>query len=124
MSLVDGQRPKRCDSRLLMECPASISYSVGGSLGRSTRFCYTPSTNGIHYDHTGGLIALLDDRPQLYLHPAALERRFSRRRDGTFVDIGMPLALPTKKLVTHAGVHWTEDVTEVVPGLFVTGHGR
>jgi 7,8-dihydropterin-6-yl-methyl-4-(beta-D-ribofuranosyl)aminobenzene 5'-phosphate synthase len=44
-----------------------------------------------HYDHTGGLAYVLDVVPTttIYLHPAAIKTKFSRR--GTNIrDIGMP----------------------------------
>lgn len=77
-----------------------------------------------HYDHTGGLAAVLDIAPGaiVYTHPAALRPKFGRKNAETRT-IGMSDS--TKKHVrAHAQderVVWTEAPTEVVPGLFVTG---
>jgi len=77
-----------------------------------------------HYDHTGGLVAVLAIAPRatVYVHPAALRPKFGRK-NGQTRDIGMSDS--TKKLVhAHAQdkrVVWTENSREVVPGLCVTG---
>ena len=77
-----------------------------------------------HYDHTGGLDAVLDIAPKatLYLHPEALGQKFSRKSD-SIKTIGMPE--PTKEIIRAlAGrekVVWTEKPTEILPGLFTTG---
>lgn len=76
-----------------------------------------------HYDHTGGLAQVLreDHRVSLYAHPAAFERKFARRKDGTARDIGMPVAVH-EAIRRHAPriVH-TESATEVLRGLWATG---
>lgn len=76
-----------------------------------------------HYDHTGGLAQVLkrSNRPKLYLHPAALERRISRHRDGSVQDVGVPNILTRQTLEGSADLVWTAEPTQVVPGLFVTG---
>jgi len=77
-----------------------------------------------HYDHTGGLAAVIDIAPRatVYMHPAALLPKFGRKGTESRA-IGMSDS--TKKLVrAHAQderVVWTEDPTRVMPGLFVTG---
>ena len=77
-----------------------------------------------HYDHTGGLSAVLAVAPQatVYVHPAALYPKFSRNNNRVRA-IGMPDS--AKKAITNkAGsgkVLWTEAPTEVSTGLFVTG---
>lgn len=71
-----------------------------------------------HYDHTGGLRAVLEQckAVEIYLHPEALKPKFNR--DGK--DIGAPNAAIAA--LRHARVvHATEKPTEIVPGLFVTG---
>ncbi len=75
-----------------------------------------------HYDHTGGLCHALRQAPKarLFLHPAALAPRYSRR-DGQAREIGMP-AHAREAIQAHgASVPWTRAPTEVAPGLFVTG---
>lgn len=76
-----------------------------------------------HYDHTGGLAEVLkrSNRPKLYLHPAALERRFSRHRDGSVQDVGIPGSLNKQTLEKSAELVWTDESTQIGPNIFVTG---
>jgi len=75
-----------------------------------------------HYDHTGGLAALLDIAPEVnvYIHPAALEPKFSRKGNRN-----ISISDSTKQIILQrAGrgkVIWTERPTEIFPGLFTTG---
>ena len=75
-----------------------------------------------HYDHTGGLKAVLNiaSKVTLYLHPEALKPRFSRKGNRTKM-IGIPDSI---KEIIHALADkkrvWTEMPTEVFPGLFIT----
>jgi 7,8-dihydropterin-6-yl-methyl-4-(beta-D-ribofuranosyl)aminobenzene 5'-phosphate synthase len=76
-----------------------------------------------HFDHTGGLDeALRTNRSAaVYLHPAALEPKFARNRDGTSREIGIPLL--SQEALRRCGrrlVH-TASPTAVVHGLTVTG---
>jgi len=77
-----------------------------------------------HYDHTGGLRAVLDAARQaaVYVHPAAVETKFSRRDDKTSA-IGIPDS--ARELITRMDnsgkVVWTQTPTEVAEDLFVTG---
>ena len=77
-----------------------------------------------HYDHTGGLAAVLDIAPRaiVYVHPAALWPKFVLKSHETQA-IGMSDF--TKEVirahVQDERVVWTEEPTEVIPGLFVTG---
>lgn len=77
-----------------------------------------------HYDHTGGLEAVLKVAPHafLYAHPDALMRRFSRKQHNVR-EIGMSVAV--KEIVKSAAgpdkIIWTEKPTEVFPGFFATG---
>ncbi len=73
-----------------------------------------------HYDHTGGLPAVLDIAPRapIYLHPAAMEPKFSRK--GIKVErIGMP-ELAKRAIGTHK-VIWTEKPTQISQGAVITG---
>jgi len=76
-----------------------------------------------HYDHTGGLTAVLDIAPEatIYLHPAALNARYSRKGDKTRA-IG--ISDSTKDIIhtwaDNGKVIWTEMPTEVCPGLLLT----
>lgn len=76
-----------------------------------------------HYDHTGGLEAVLNLSPnaRVYCHPAALAPKFAREKDGSSRAIGITPpnleALRTREKRRVA----TSGVTEVAEGLFVTG---
>jgi len=73
-----------------------------------------------HYDHTGGLPAVLDIAPKatIYLHPAAIEPKFSRKTSGV-KSIGMPE--PVKAAIHNCKVTWTEKPTQIFQGVTVTG---
>jgi 7,8-dihydropterin-6-yl-methyl-4-(beta-D-ribofuranosyl)aminobenzene 5'-phosphate synthase len=76
-----------------------------------------------HYDHTGGLPALLEGtRPgiPLYAHPDLFRERFSQRRNETAArEIGVPLA--KEALASQATLHLSTDPQEVLPGIWTTG---
>jgi 7,8-dihydropterin-6-yl-methyl-4-(beta-D-ribofuranosyl)aminobenzene 5'-phosphate synthase len=76
-----------------------------------------------HYDHTGGLarILTLAARPAIYLHPAALEKKYARLDTPPHRSIGIP-APGAQRIRMHAGrVVWTRQPAEVCPGIYVTG---
>jgi 7,8-dihydropterin-6-yl-methyl-4-(beta-D-ribofuranosyl)aminobenzene 5'-phosphate synthase len=76
-----------------------------------------------HYDHTGGLKAVLDiaAHATLYLHPKALKPKYSQK-DKKIRMNGMPdSAMEAINFLADSGrVVWTEMPTEIYPGLFVT----
>jgi 7,8-dihydropterin-6-yl-methyl-4-(beta-D-ribofuranosyl)aminobenzene 5'-phosphate synthase len=76
-----------------------------------------------HYDHTGGLPAVRRRAPQarLFLHPAAMEPKFSANAVGPARPAGM--TEPSLAAIREAGeaVTWTRQPTEVLPGVFATG---
>lgn len=76
-----------------------------------------------HYDHTGGLAKLLgtETLTRLFLNPAALQRRYSRHRDGSTLDVGIPHDHNEQSLQRSATIAWTEQPTEILPGMHVTG---
>ncbi|MBN1277180.1 MAG: MBL fold metallo-hydrolase [Deltaproteobacteria bacterium] len=76
-----------------------------------------------HYDHTGGLKALLPEsgNPKVYAHSAAFRPKFACNLYGQGNSIGMPSS-SLKSIQTHAGeVVFTERPTQITEGLFVTG---
>jgi len=75
-----------------------------------------------HYDHTGGLAAVLakTGRVKAFAHPAALEAKYARNTDGTGRDIGMP-ARCKDALQETADIILTEQPTQVADGLYLTG---
>jgi 7,8-dihydropterin-6-yl-methyl-4-(beta-D-ribofuranosyl)aminobenzene 5'-phosphate synthase len=73
-----------------------------------------------HYDHTGGLTALLEIAAdaEIYLHRAAVEPKYSFSKSPARY-IGMPDSaintINTRKVI------WTRSVTQIFPGVTVTG---
>jgi 7,8-dihydropterin-6-yl-methyl-4-(beta-D-ribofuranosyl)aminobenzene 5'-phosphate synthase len=77
-----------------------------------------------HYDHTGGLreVLLRGGLPHIFLHSGALTSRYSRHRDGTVHEVGMPAAVDETFLRAHAAsLTWTDGPTAVNDWLSVTG---
>jgi len=78
-----------------------------------------------HYDHTGGLeeaLRRLAGGAPLFLHPGSLAQRFSRQRDGSVQEIGMPPPLDQGFLKAHASsLVWTDQPVRITDGLQVTG---
>ena len=76
-----------------------------------------------HYDHTGGLAAVLatTNRPALYAHPAAFEAKYARTDDGEVRRIGMSSV--SKQIVGQQPAEpvWTRELTAVCGRLWVTG---
>lgn len=75
-----------------------------------------------HYDHTGGVPAMLDVVPQarIYVHPAAFEKKFSHN-SGQSREIGMSdcVAQAIRRQVSEF-IEATAR-TEIMAGVFVTG---
>jgi 7,8-dihydropterin-6-yl-methyl-4-(beta-D-ribofuranosyl)aminobenzene 5'-phosphate synthase len=73
-----------------------------------------------HRDHTGGLPALLEQRPGLpvYAHPDVLRERFSRR-GGSMQARGLPLA--PEVLRQRADLRLSDAPQEILPGIWTTG---
>lgn len=76
-----------------------------------------------HYDHTGGLVDVLQAAPQarLYAHQAAFEPKYACAADGTSRYIGAPSLDAPAVRERVAGLCRTEQPTEVLPGVFATG---
>lgn len=74
-----------------------------------------------HYDHTGGLEALLDQMRHgvpLYAHPDLFEARFSHHKDG-IKSIGIPL---TRQVLTaRTMLCLSTEAQEIVPGIWTSG---
>lgn len=75
-----------------------------------------------HYDHTGGLEAVLrkTGKIKIFAHPEALTAKYARDPDGTIRDIGLP-ARCGESLLSNADMVSTESPLEIGDGLFVTG---
>ena len=72
-----------------------------------------------HYDHAGGLVNALEmtGPAELYLHPRALAAKFNRNGR----EIGAPVTDEGKLASLAKGITYTQDSTEIIPGIHVTG---
>jgi 7,8-dihydropterin-6-yl-methyl-4-(beta-D-ribofuranosyl)aminobenzene 5'-phosphate synthase len=72
-----------------------------------------------HYDHTGGLPALLDQVAgiPLYAHPDLFRGRFSRREEVKSVG----LSLEREALEQRLALQLSAEPTEILPGVWTTG---
>jgi 7,8-dihydropterin-6-yl-methyl-4-(beta-D-ribofuranosyl)aminobenzene 5'-phosphate synthase len=72
-----------------------------------------------HYDHTGGLPALLDQVAEitLYAHPDLFRERFSRRKE--LKSVGLPLE--REVLEQRLAFQLSAKPTEILPGVWTTG---
>ena len=76
-----------------------------------------------HYDHTGGFPQLLEaaDRPDLFLHPAAVQPRYAVR-DATARAIQMPqAAMAAIDALPEEKVHWVTSPVQLSPSIGITG---
>ncbi len=76
-----------------------------------------------HYDHTGGLAAALTGHcpPAIFLHPAALARKFTGSERPPHRSIGIPVLSREALDATESRIVWTRSATEVAPGIWCTG---
>lgn len=76
-----------------------------------------------HYDHTGGVPAILDVAPQarVCLHPAAFAHKFSRNHAGPPRAIGMSDCVVRAIRHHPGGFTATPQCMEIMDGIFVTG---
>ena len=75
-----------------------------------------------HYDHTGGVPAMLDVVPQarIFLHPAAFEKKFSQN-SGSSRQIGMSDCVAQAIRHRTGGFIETKGRTGIIEGVFATG---
>ena len=76
-----------------------------------------------HFDHTGGLAYVLDchDGVNLFLHPAALEQKYSREKEPPNRDIGIPDFNEETLRRRTQSLTWTRGPTELFDGVYLTG---
>ena len=76
-----------------------------------------------HYDHTGGLSALVDGgfRGKIYAHPAALDTKYSRQKKVPHKSVGIPAA--SRQVLQSCGADFIQSAgpTEIAPGIVLTG---
>jgi 7,8-dihydropterin-6-yl-methyl-4-(beta-D-ribofuranosyl)aminobenzene 5'-phosphate synthase len=75
-----------------------------------------------HYDHTGGLVKATRITPEakIFAHPDALISRYSKHKDGSIHEIGMP-GDAKEKMFANTSVTLNEGPTEIPGGLKLTG---
>ncbi|MBD3307542.1 MBL fold metallo-hydrolase [candidate division KSB3 bacterium] len=78
-----------------------------------------------HWDHTGGLVQLLEHRPQIEIiaHPGIFDERFSARQQGSqtrYHDASIPF---TRETLEQAGArfHLTREYQAIAPGMYFSG---
>ncbi len=73
-----------------------------------------------HYDHTGGLSALLQHTPTLplYAHPDLFRERFSRRDSG-LASTG--LSTSREELLRHVDLRLSDEPQQILSGMYTTG---
>jgi 7,8-dihydropterin-6-yl-methyl-4-(beta-D-ribofuranosyl)aminobenzene 5'-phosphate synthase len=73
-----------------------------------------------HYDHTGGLLKVLEmnEGVQLIVHPGAFEKRFARREQG-LKDIGLPFSPDEVK--SRCDVRMEKGPVNLGGGVYTTG---
>jgi 7,8-dihydropterin-6-yl-methyl-4-(beta-D-ribofuranosyl)aminobenzene 5'-phosphate synthase len=111
-------------SRVLIDTGESGAFlGNADALGIDVGEAQTIALSHGHYDHSGGLAAALRAAPEarLYLHPAALQPRFARRRRGRPQSIGMPAASRDAALAAADRIVWTDEPSELAPGIWCTG---
>ncbi len=93
------------------------------SLGIQLGHCDAIVLSHGHYDHTGGLDSVLQaaGQPRMYAHPAAFEKKYTRRSDGLIHDIGMPSLNERDVRQQVEELILTEEPTEVCEQIYVTG---
>jgi 7,8-dihydropterin-6-yl-methyl-4-(beta-D-ribofuranosyl)aminobenzene 5'-phosphate synthase len=76
-----------------------------------------------HFDHTGALadVLALPGEPAVYLHPAALDKRYTRRTAPPHREIGMPDRGREAVERARGRAVWTTQPAEIAPGILVTG---
>lgn len=76
-----------------------------------------------HYDHTGGLAAVMREGVPLaiFLHPLALQAKYARSDQPPHRYIGIPEVARQALRSVQDRVVWTESATEIIPGVWCTG---
>lgn len=76
-----------------------------------------------HFDHTGGLVAVLSRarRPAVWVHPAAFQPKYSRRADGTARAIGVPGLGEESVRMRAQSLNWTREPSPLSKAVWVSG---
>lgn len=98
----------------------SVLWHNLGLLGGCPRDVSVLILSHAHADHTGGLVAVLSQKPglSLYANPDIFRPRFSLR-EGKYKPIGLPLT--REDLALLADLHLSSSPVEVLPGVWTSG---
>ena len=137
-ALVDNRSE---DQRLLTEHGLSLWIEADGrhilfDTGQSDYFLHNAETLGInprdadtlvishgHYDHTGGVVALLkvNPTPRIYCHPGIFIPRYSRQADGNMKPIGLSRTTADALHRRVDTIHWVSRPLFLTKNIGVTG---
>ncbi|MCK4872805.1 MAG: MBL fold metallo-hydrolase [Phycisphaerales bacterium] len=112
------------DARILFDTgQTGIAVRNAEALGADLATATAVVLSHGHYDHTGGLADVLAIAPEvrIFMHTAGLDRKFSRRSDGTGADAGIPKLCEAAVRQRAGSLTLTDCPTEVAEGVFVTG---
>jgi len=112
------------DRRILFDTGQSdLVVRNATALGIDLRTADTIVLSHGHYDHTGGLAAVLPLCPdaEIYGHPGILVPRYSRQPDGRMKPIGAPPEARSALRGTHNTVHWITRLTTLDADTGITG---
>jgi len=75
-----------------------------------------------HYDHTGGIQAVLGKArsARIHAHPSTFDRKYVRRDDGSFRSVGCPVSLQEIGVACEA-ICTASEPREIQPGIWTTG---
>ncbi len=98
---------------------AALALNLG-LLGLKIQDAAALALSHAHYDHTGGLDALLsqNERLKIYAHSDIFQPRYSLR-EGEYRPIG--IAIPQEELSQRAELHLSNAPQEIIPNLWTTG---
>lgn len=75
-----------------------------------------------HYDHTGGLIQVLElASPPVYAHRAAFQPKFKKNVEGHVTQINRPKVNEENIQRLGCEIRYVDGPTEIIKGLFATG---
>lgn len=76
-----------------------------------------------HYDHTGGVVAVLDLNPEnsVYCHPGVFMPRYSRQPDGKMKPVGINAKASNDLHKIIDRIHWVNEPSYITGDIGITG---